>query len=144
MLLEPVSTLDFALLALAALAAGAVNALAGGGTLVTFPNPGCRRRATGVGQHHQYGRPGTGYLGATMAQAKDLAGQRCHRLRLLVLTGALGGIVGGFLLLQTDDRVFRILVPYLILLASGLLAFQDRLRRWVAKRSSGSGSHPPQ
>ena len=140
MLLEPLSTLDFVLLALAALAAGAVNALAGGGTLITFPTlvavgvPPVSASITNTVALVP------GYLGATMAQAKDLAGQR-HRLRLLVPTGAFGGIVGGFLLLQTDDRVFRILVPYMILLASGLLAFQDRLRRWVAQRSSGSGSH---
>ena len=77
-----------------------------------------------------------GYLGATMAQVKDLAGQR-RRLWLLVPTGVLGGIVGAFLLVQTDERLFRTLVPYMILVASGLLAFQDRLRRWVVQRSGG-------
>ena len=42
--------------------------------------------------------------------------------------------------MQTDERLFRTLVPYMILLASGLLAFQDRLRRWVVKRSGGMDS----
>jgi hypothetical protein len=139
MALEPLSAVDFALLALAAVAAGAVNALAGGGTLITFPTlvavgvPPVSASITNTVALVP------GYLGATMAQAKDLAGQR-RRLWLLVPTGALGGIVGGFLLLQTDERLFRSLVPYLLLLASGLLAFQDRLRRWVARRDSRPGS----
>ncbi len=139
MALEPLSAVDFALLALAAVAAGAVNALAGGGTLITFPTlvavgvPPVSASITNTVALVP------GYLGATMAQAKDLAGQR-RRLWLFVPTGVLGGIVGGFLLLQTDERLFRALVPYLLLLASGLLAFQDRLRRWVARRGSRPGS----
>jgi hypothetical protein len=136
---EPLSLSDFVLLALAAVAAGAVNALAGGGTLITFPTltfvgvPAVSASVTNTVALVP------GYLGATMAQAKDLAGQR-RRLWLLAPTGVVGGIVGGYLLLQTDERLFRALVPYLILLASGLLAFQDRLRGWVQARSRGAGS----
>lgn len=139
MLVEPLSLLDFVLLALAAVAAGAVNALAGGGTLITFPTltfvgvPAVAASVTNTVALVP------GYLGATMAQAKDLAGQR-RRLWLLAPVGVLGGIVGGFLLLQTDERLFRALVPYLILLASSLLAFQDRLRRWVQARGRDDGS----
>ena len=139
MLIEPLSTLDFVVLGLAALAAGAVNALAGGGTLITFP----ALVAVGVppvsASITNTVALVPGYLGATMAQVKDLAGQR-RRLWLLVPTGVLGGIVGAFLLVQTDERLFRTLVPYMILLASGLLAFQDRLRRWVVQRSGGADS----
>ncbi len=53
--------------------------------------------------------------------------------------GALGGIVGGLLLLNTTDRIFRELVPVLILLAAALLALQDRLRAWLLRRVAQSG-----
>jgi uncharacterized membrane protein YfcA len=131
------SGLDFLLIGLAAVAAGAVNALAGGGTLITFP------MLTAVGLPAVAANVTNtvalcpGYLGATLAQARDLRGQE-HRLWLLVPAAMLGGIVGGVLLLNTGERLFRSLVPFLILLASGLLAFQDPLRAWVFRRSKSA------
>lgn len=125
--------LDYTLIALAALAAGAVNAIAGGGTLITFP------MLTAVGVPAVAANItntvalSPGYLGGTLAQAKDLQGQR-RRLRWLTPIAASGGIVGGLLLLQTEERMFRALIPYLILLACLLLAFQGRLRGWLVRR----------
>ena len=60
--------------------------------------------------------------------------------------GAIGGLVGGILLLNTGEKLFRALVPILILLASGLLAVQDPLRAWLVHRSgkartTQSGDH---
>jgi len=79
-----------------------------------------------------------GYLGATFAQARELRGQG-RRLRLLLPTGMLFGVAGGLLLLNTSNQAFRVLVPYLILLAVGLLFFQERLRNWVFDRSGLPG-----
>jgi hypothetical protein len=45
----------------------------------------------------------------------------------------------GGLLLQTGERLFTQLVPYLILFASGLLAVQEPVRRWVQRRSERHG-----
>jgi len=80
-----------------------------------------------------------GYLGATFAQLKDLRGQE-RRVWLFAPAGVIGGIVGGVLLLNTGERVFRELVPFLILLASGLLAVQDPLRGWLTRRAGATGS----
>ncbi len=132
------SGFDLLLVGLAAIAGGAVNALAGGGTLITFP------MLTAVGVPAVAANVTNtvalcpGYLGATMAQWNDLRGQR-QRLWLLVPAGIVGGIVGGILLLSTGERVFRALVPFLILLASGLLAAQDPLRAWVVRRTGQAG-----
>ncbi|RPI90252.1 MAG: sulfite exporter TauE/SafE family protein, partial [Chloroflexi bacterium] len=52
----------------------------------------------------------------------------------------LGGVIGGFLLLRTGERVFRELVPYLILLASLLLAIQDPVRAWLMRGLGEGGS----
>jgi uncharacterized membrane protein YfcA len=131
--------LDLILISLAAVAGGLVNALAGGGTLITFP------MLTGVGVPPVAANVTNtvslcpGYLSATFAQIKDLRGQG-RRLRLLLPAGVLGGIAGGVLLLHTSDNTFRRLIPYLILLAVVLLTFQDRLRNWIMGRIESEGS----
>jgi hypothetical protein len=133
---------DFVLVGLAAVAGGAVNALAGGGTLITFPmllEVGIPAVAANVTNTVALC---PGYLGGTLAQWRDLEGQE-RRLWLLLPAGALGGIAGGILLLNTGEQMFRALVPYLILLAAGLLAVQDRLRTWVMRRAAAAGSGNP-
>lgn len=129
---------DFILIGLAAIAGGAVNALAGGGTLITFPMliavgvPAVAANITNTVALCP------GYLGATFAQANDLRGQT-SRLWLLVPASVIGGIMGGILLLNTGERLFRALVPFLILLAAGLLAVQDPLRAWLLRRAEQTG-----
>jgi uncharacterized membrane protein YfcA len=131
------NALDFVLLALAALAAGAVNALAGGGTLITFPTLTALGVPAVAASVTNTVALTPGYLGATFAQVKDLQGQR-RRLWLTLPAGAAGGIVGSVLLLNSGERLFRSLVPFLILLASGLLAVQEPLRAWLLRRTQQS------
>lgn len=125
--------IELVIVGLAAIAAGAVNALAGGGTLITFPMltflgvPAVAANITNTVALCP------GYFGGTIAQWNDLQGQK-GRLWLIVPASIVGGIIGGFLLLQTGERLFRDLVPYLILLASLLLAVQDPVRRWLLRR----------
>jgi len=111
-----------------------VNARAGGGTLITFPI------LTAIGIPPLAANVTNtvalcpGYLGATFAQSKDLVGQK-RRLCWLLPAGILGGILGGVLLVNTEARMFSTLSPFLILAASALLAFQDPLRAWIARRA---------
>ena len=129
--------LDYVFISLAAVAAGAVNALAGGGTLITFP------ALTAVGLPSVPANITNtfaltpGYLGATLAQRAAILDQR-ERLWLL-LPAALGGLAGGLLLLNTSEKIFRELVPFLILLAAFLLAVQEPLRRRLLARSERAG-----
>ncbi|MEJ2216755.1 MAG: sulfite exporter TauE/SafE family protein [Gemmatimonadota bacterium] len=127
------SGLEYVLVGLAAAAAGAVNALAGGGTLISFPTllavgvPPVAANVTNTVSLTP------GYLGATVAQLQDLRGQR-RRMWLLLPVSAVGGLAGGLLLLHTGEATFRMLVPWLILAASGLLAVQEPVKRWAAAR----------
>ncbi len=127
------------LVTLAAVAGGAVNALAGGGTLITFP------MLTAIGIPPVAANITNtvalcpGYLGGTFAQWQDLRGYK-RQVWLLAPTGVLGGIAGGILLLNTGEAAFRFLVPYLILFATGLMAVQAPLRNWLMRRSNGQGS----
>ncbi len=135
---EPFTVVQLAVIIAAGIAGGAVNALAGGGTLITFPvltAVGIPPVAASVTNTVALS---PGYFGATLAQLKDLSGQ-ARRVRWLAPAGAIGGIVGGLLLLHTTDRVFRELVPFLILIAAGLLAIQERLRAWLLRRLAQSG-----
>ncbi len=128
------SLFQFVLVALAAAAAGAINALAGGGTLISFPAlvaVGIPPVAANVTNTVALS---PGYLSATFAQLKDLRGQE-KRLWLVAPAGVVGGLIGGYLLLNTGEKLFSELVPYLILLASGLLAVQDPVRGWLIRRS---------
>ncbi|MGA2192828.1 MAG: sulfite exporter TauE/SafE family protein [Nitrospirota bacterium] len=128
------SLLGYVLVGLASVAGGAVNALAGGGTLITFP------MLTAIGVPAVAANVTNtvalcpGYLGATFAQRGDLRGQE-RRLWLFLPVSVLGGVAGGILLLNTAEHTFRSMVPFLILLASGLLAFQDTLRAWLVGHS---------
>ncbi len=128
------SPFDYLFISLASLLAGMVNALAGGGTLITFPVltflgvPAVSASITNTVALSP------GYLGGTLAQRKDLQDQK-QRLWLIIPASIVGGIIGGYLLLQTGEKLFNQLIPYLILLASILLAIQEPVRAWLLKRS---------
>ncbi len=120
------------IIALGGFAAGAVNAIAGGGTLISFPVltaigiPVVSANVTSTVSLSP------GYLAATFAQLKDLKGQK-QRLWMFLPIAAIGGIIGGILLLQSGEKLFRTLVPYLILMASLLLAIQEPLKKFLDK-----------
>jgi uncharacterized membrane protein YfcA len=132
------TALDLVWVGGAAVAAGLVNALAGGGTLISFPV------LTAVGVPALAANVTNtvalcpGFLGGTAAQWADLRGQG-RRAALALPAGALGGVLGGLLLLNTEERVFQMMVPYLILGASFLLAVQVPVRTWLLRRAEARG-----
>jgi uncharacterized protein len=125
---------DFVLVGFAAVAAGAINALAGGGTLITFPTllalgvPPITANVTNTVALCP------GFMGGILAQFKDLSGQR-RRFWTFLCVSAIGGVIGSILLLSTGERAFMALVPFLILAASCLLAIQGLIGIWLARRS---------
>lgn len=129
------SGFDMIVAGLASVAGGAVNALAGGGTLITFPTltalgiPAVAANVTNTVALCP------GYLGGTFAQIKDLQGQK-RRLWFFLPAGIVGGIIGGLLLLNTGEHMFRKMVPYLILLAAALLAAQEPVRGFLSRRAA--------
>ncbi|MFI6757988.1 sulfite exporter TauE/SafE family protein [Micromonospora sp. NPDC050417] len=121
--------LNAGLLLAAGLAAGTINAVAGGGSLITFPAliaigmPPIQANVTNSVSVCP------GYLAAVAGSKDDLP----HRSRVLPLipTAALGATAGGLLLLNTSEDAFKVVIPILVLGATAVLAFQDRLRRLV-------------
>jgi uncharacterized protein len=132
------SPAGLALATLSAVAAGAINAVAGGGTLVSFPTLTALGLPVVAANVTNTLAVAPGALGGLVALRRQLAGQG-PRLARLAPTAFLGGLTGGWLLLHTDEALFRRLVPWLILGASALLAAQEPLRAWLLRRSTGEG-----
>lgn len=129
---------DVGLLGIAGLVAGAVNAVAGGGSLISFPAllavgyPSVQANVTNTVALFP------GYAGSVVGGRRELAGQG-RRVRSLAVTSVLGAVAGAVLLLTTPGDVFRHVVPYLILLACALLLVQPRLKAVVQRRTGNSG-----
>lgn len=123
-----------ALLVAGAALAGAVNAVAGGGSLISFPTllavgyPALTANITNTVALSP------GYVGGTIGYRHELAGQR-GRVTALSATSIVGALTGSFLLLVSSPELFERIVPWLILLACALLAVQDRLGRFVRNRA---------
>lgn len=128
---------DLAVLAVASFLAGIVNAVAGGGTLITFPALTALGVPALIANVTNTIALCPGYLGGALAQRKELAGQK-KILWMLLPVSLAGGIAGGFLLLQTGEKSFRELVPWLILFATVLMIFQPRIRRWIGQLQEGT------
>jgi uncharacterized protein len=127
-------------IAVAAVLGGAVNAIAGGGSLLTFPALVASGLPAVVASVTNTVAMCPGYLGAAIAQRRELAGQRA-RAAWILPAGALGGIAGALLLLRTGELAFELVVPFLLLFAAALLALQDRLRARLTRRAARRGAH---
>jgi uncharacterized membrane protein YfcA len=130
------SVLQLVFLAGAALLAGAINAIAGGGSLISFPAllavgyPSVAANVTNLVALVP------GYAGGTAAYREQLRGQGA-RVRALGATSAVGAAAGTALLLNTSSSAFDAVVPGLVLLACLLLAVQPVLTRALAGRAGG-------
>ncbi|PKL59272.1 MAG: sulfite exporter TauE/SafE family protein [Methanomicrobiales archaeon HGW-Methanomicrobiales-4] len=124
---------------LAALAAGLINAVAGGGTLVSYPVLVALGIPPVMANVTNTIALCPGYLGGIVAQRRSFASQK-KRLSAILPVCIVGGIIGGLLLLNSEERSFKILVPYLILFASLLLALQVPVKRWLQSRAEKRGA----
>lgn len=131
--MTPMTALDGLLIAVAGFLAGGINAVAGGGSLISFPALIATGLPTLTANVTNTVAIWPGYLGSTAAYRVELAEQRRRVLRL-GLTGVAGATVGSIILLVADDAVFDAIVPVLILGACALLALQPRIATAVAAR----------
>lgn len=123
--------LEATMLAVAAFVAGAVNAIAGGGSLISFPAlvaAGFPARTANVTNTVALW---PGYLGGSFGYRELLIPQR-RTIALLSASSILGAIAGSIILLSTPESAFEAIVPFLILFAALLLAVQSRVAAVVA------------
>jgi hypothetical protein len=134
----------FALLIAAAFAAGVLNAIAGGGSFLTFPAlvfagvPPIMANATSALA------VSPGYLGSTLGfrpELRELPGRRLVREMAIC---AVGGVAGALLLLVTPASLFSGIVPWLLLFATVLFAAGPRIAAWArAGQSHADADHGP-
>lgn len=122
---------DVLLLLAAGLGAGTINAVAGGGSLITFPTLIAAGLPPVPANVTNSVAVCPGYVASVVGSRADLPGRRM--LLQLVPTAALGTAAGCALLLATPARAFEVVVPFLVLGATAVLAFQTRLRRLVGQ-----------
>ncbi|PHJ66498.1 membrane protein [Nostoc linckia z18] len=125
------------LLFITAFIAGGLNAVAGGGSFITFP----ALIFTGVPPIAANATNNTAIWVASLASAgayrKDL-GIKKEVFLLLCGISLIGGIIGSVALLYTSSDVFKKLIPYLLLLATLVFTFGDHLRNWLQLQSKKS------
>jgi uncharacterized membrane protein YfcA len=122
------------LLAAAGFLAGALNAAAGGGSLISFPAliavgypPLTANVTNNIAVAPGYVTGATGYR-------RELRGQG-HRIPPLTVASAIGSLVGVGLILISSQSAFESIVPFLVLAACVLLAFQPAITRRLEEHS---------
>ncbi|CAN5810135.1 sulfite exporter TauE/SafE family protein [soil metagenome] len=126
------------LIALAGVGAGAINAVVGSGTLITFPTlvalgypPVVSTMSNAVGLV-------AGGVSGTWGYRQELKGQ-WNRLRWQIPASLLGAGVGAWLLLHLPEKVFTQVVPVLLVLALILVLIGPRIQAWARTRAEGAG-----
>lgn len=133
--------MEWLILILAALAAGILNSIAGGGSFLTFPAlvyaglPPVAANATSAVAVFP------GYLGAAAGFRKELFTFEKTLLRRYLIIAALGGLLGSLLLLITSNTVFSLIVPWLLLFATLIFALGKQLTDWLGKREMNLGQY---
>ncbi len=138
---ESLPLLEFALLAAGACLAGAMNAIAGGGTIITFPlliafgMPAIQANATstvalliGIG-------------GSIYGYRENLPAARPW-LKLFAPVSLVGGLLGAWLLTVTSEKFFNDLVPFLILFATVLFLLGNGISRLAGFDGGAVATHP--
>ena len=126
------------LIGLAGLGAGAINALVGSGTLITFPTlvalgypPVTSTMSNAVGLV-------AGSVSGTWGYRRELRGQ-WDRLRWQIPASLIGAALGAYLLLHLPEKVFTRIVPVLLVLALVLVLIGPRIQAWARRRAEATG-----
>jgi uncharacterized membrane protein YfcA len=133
-----VPIVDMIVIALAGVGAGAINAVVGSGTLITFPTlvalgypPVTSTMSNAVGLV-------AGGVSGTWGYRRELRGQ-WKRLRWQIPGSLLGAALGAWLLLHLPEKVFLQIVPVLLVAALALVVVGPRIQGWARRRAEEAG-----
>ncbi|HZZ83602.1 MAG TPA: sulfite exporter TauE/SafE family protein [Anaeromyxobacteraceae bacterium] len=130
------------LLAVAGFVAGVINAIAGGGSLLSFPALLLTGMSPVAANATNTLALWPGSLSSVYAYKKHIGEER-HRAWVLAVPSMVGGLAGSWLLLHTPEKAFRAVVPWLILFACALLSLQGPIGRFIKERHGSSAAAVP-
>lgn len=120
---------------------GILNSIAGGGSFITFPAlmfvgvPPVIANATNTFAAC------AGYLSGTYGFRQDIA-QSVSSLQSMIFFSLLGGAIGAYLLLSVSEQQFLVAIPWLLLFATLLFIFGNRISQWFAKAAKSASLSP--
>jgi uncharacterized protein len=119
----------------AALAAGAINSVAGGGSFISFPALLFSGIAPIAANATNTAAVWPGTVASTVAYRKVFTPEARHLLPPLIVTGVIGGVLGARILLLTPQVTFMRIVPWLLLGATLLFVFSGPITTWIRGRA---------
>ena len=132
---------QIALLVGASILAGAINAVAGGGSFISFPAllfsgiPAISANATNTAALWP------GYAASMGAYRRELMRQRGTAISFSIVS-VVGGLLGALLLLRASDALFERLIPYLMLLATVVFAASPYIQRFARRAGDDTVQSP--
>ena len=125
---------------LAALVAGAINSVAGGGSFISFPALLFTRIAPISANATNTAAMWPGTIASTIAYWREMSQPRVRALLPpLLLTGFAGGVIGAIILLKTPQATFMKMVPWLLLGATLLFVASGKITAWVRAQGEHGG-----
>ena len=121
---------------LAGIAAGAINSVAGGGTLISFPSLVAFGEPEIISNATNTAALWPGSLSSALGYRKDTPVQR-DLFATLAIPSLIGGLLGAVILVITPAETFRRVVPFLVLFATLVLAIRDILARRFGRDRTG-------
>jgi uncharacterized membrane protein YfcA len=129
-------------LAVAAFLAGVLNAVAGGGSFLSFPAMLGMKILPVQANASNTVALWPGQVTSIWAYRHDI-GKNLRLAWPMALAGLLGGTVGAVMLLNTPQRTFMRLVPWLLLVAALIFAASGPVSRWLQRRKGAMAGQPP-
>jgi uncharacterized protein len=127
----------------AALVAGAINSVAGGGSFITFPALIFVGIAPIAANATNTAAVWPGTVASTVAYRKAFTAQARRLLPPLIITGIAGGVLGARILLITPQATFMRIVPWLLLGATLLFVFSGPITGWIRGRANLKAGDEP-
>lgn len=123
--------MDFSFLCLFAFIAGIINAIAGGGTLLVFPALVLSGIPPVIANATSTVALVSGTISSVFGYHKSL--NKTANFIPLVLISLLSGGIGAMLLVILPEKIFAQIVPYLVLIATGIFAFSATIKKLIAR-----------
>jgi len=126
----------------AAFLSGTLNSVAGGGGFISFPSLLFAGIAPIPANATSTAALWPGTVASSFAYRKEIDHETRKILLPLVCTSFLGALAGAYILLHTPASTFVKLIPWLMLIATVLFTFSDRITSWIQFRTAGEGKSP--